>query len=291
MRSTTTFLLLALAAGMSAAQEGLIQSEVLLRFDGNGDKALDLSEMVEYFLAQDPKLGDLRTAGLTDRKLAETAEDWATDAISRECPAIPCPPVPLEGAPIAMSAVRNTELAKNKAAKSRIGWKGLGFKRFVTDPIDPRKGWKTKRPVVFAYLRDGEADTAANERKDQFSFLGGIQLWQKTFEPNVPVPRRYFTLTPGVEMDIDGSKRAFETSLTAALPLSWEWISKGGGGVLDKQTLTVSPKFFTDRAFNREAWEIAADWSFSSVPLGRSGFYSSSIHGLRSPAASHGPQR
>jgi hypothetical protein len=262
---------IALMVLASPATAGISIAE-LQRFDANGDSLLSLQEMVEYYVTSDPKIEVLRQAGFTERRLAMIAEDWAIDAISITCPDLPCSPVPLQQASTDLEAVRALPADPTEAAsKSRIGWRTLGFKRFVKDPVDPR-GWKTARPVVFSYKRDDQTKTAEGGRRDQFNFLGAIQLFSRTWSQSAPVPRHFFAIAPGIEMDIDGSKKASETSLLAALPMTWTWVAALGRSSIDSNFLTVSPSVQSDRAFDREAWELSIAWTFASRPAGI-GFY------------------
>lgn len=248
------------AASADAADQVI---EQLARFDKNTDRRLDRAELVEYFLVHDKVITELRKKGMGEPALRTEAELRADDALSYQCAT--CDSVSFESAG---DYVRDN-LRVTTPRKLKIGWRGLSFRRFATDPADPRQLSPDKRPALFSYKRDSQATD-----KDQVNWLGGVQLYRHVFDLTAaPVNEHFLTVVPAVEADIDGSKAANETSLEFALPITYEWERlRGAERVLAGLTLTFTPKRLTDRRFDREGWEFTTEASVSSVPFLRAGY-------------------
>lgn len=236
------------ALGGDGASRGI---DELRPFDANNDGRLDRSELVRY------RLRASASPSATERV---QAEDFADDVLTATCPR-QCVSAPLLDIVVSLQEeVRRTEVAATK--KRRIGWRGLGFSRDVVDNPNPRSD-KLKAPLIFSYRRDNR-----NDDPNQLNLLGAIQLASagtdlgNRFEVNV---------TPGVDADIDGAKKANQSSLTFGVPVFLGWV--GRGTELDMISLALTPKYGTDRRLDREVYEVSATFSFTSEPLA-AGFFS-----------------
>ncbi len=274
MRPSALAWMLTLAISLPAIA---VNEERLKHFDASRNGQLEYTELLEYLLSDE--LDRAREQGFSERRLRELAEDWGVDLITADCDQEPCTLTINEETAAFIndfakpSDVRKTAAELHRAAKKeRVGWRTLGFKRFVTDPVSPRP-FKAVRPVLLLAKRDNEA--GEGEKKDEFTFLGAVQLFSKTFEGGrkANVPNRFFTFTPGIQMDIDTGKPAAESSLSAAIPLSWEWVAPAGSSSpFSSQVLMLTPTYLTDRDFDREAYELSLQWFFQARNVG-SGYY------------------
>jgi hypothetical protein len=224
----------------------------LRRFDTDRNGRLDRSELIQF------RLRASNSPGVAER--AE-AEDFANDVLSATCPRNCSSALLLDVIVTLQDEVRRAEVAV--ARKRRIGWRGLGFSREVVDNPNPRAD-KLKAPAVFSYRRDKQNE----DDPDQLNLLGAIQLWSTGMDLG---NRFELNFTPGVDADIDGGKEANESSLTFGAPVFVAWV--GPGTDLEMISLALSPKFGTDRRFDREVYEFSATFSFTSEPLAAGFFY------------------
>lgn len=239
----------------------------LLAFDENADGQFDQQELERYFLAHDADIAKQRKDGASAEKLGELATDRAEDALSfpRGCED-GCDAIPLDAVIAFMQERLRVTI---KPTDPTFGWKGLGFERSVTDSPNPRQP-KTSQPAIFSYRRDTEATD-----RDNFTFLGGVRLYKNTWtlDPGAEPPRNFFTIAPGIDLDVDGTKKPHENAIDAGLPLSYEWVApRESTGLFTGHTLTLTPKFGTDRAFDREIYAADLSWSFSSLRFLRAGY-------------------
>lgn len=245
----------------AAAQDDTLV-ELLTMYDRDVDGRLDRAELTAFFLAHDKAIADLRAKHVDEPALRDEADLRADDALSYRCGS--CMTVAIEQA----AAFVRDSIRLTTPRRFRLGWKGLSFRRFATDPADPRQLGPDRRPALFSYKRDAHAKVP-----NQVNWLGGIQLFRLVRNIDQgSVPHHFVVLTPAVEADIDGSKPANETSLDFGVPVTYEWERGGGRKVVSGFSLTVTPKRLTDRDFEREGWELATELSTSSVPLLRMGY-------------------
>ncbi len=208
-------------------------------YDADGSGRLDENELKNLYLKEIAK----SAAERTEAKAAEFAADLITFNSETES----------KGSIGVNTARKLTELILQRmhsASESKdwvIGWRGLGFKRFVLDSANPRPGGKFIAPFVFSYRRDSTAD-----KRDQLTVLGAVQLFQLSRDLD-PDGISTVGVTPALELDIDTGKSGNESSLSASLPFYYtraftsRWI--------ESLSLAVSPTFGTDRDFNREVIE------------------------------------
>lgn len=241
-------LLLFLATGAYGANS----REQVAPFDSNSDGVLDKEEIIRLFLT---------IRGLPDstesRKLGA---DFAADMLSFRCSA--CTTVTIDDA-VGFLDEKDRKAALERAIaedkKRRIGWRGLGFGRFVVDTVNPRPT-KFKAPFILSYRHDSEG-----KDKDQLNVLGGLQLWKGEWDFNDESTLTLAT-TPGIDFDVVGSKAAAESTITAGIPVFIRWVFDSRA--VESITLGLKPKFSTDRAFNREVPELNLSFTFTSPAIG-----------------------
>jgi hypothetical protein len=254
-------------------KEGFDQDRVILAsYDADGDARLDAAELAKYFEKHDPIVAKLREGGAGAKEMKQAIDDRVEDALTFKGQATS---ISLDDAE---AFVRQFWRA-TAVRKFKIGWTGLAFRRYLADPVDPREPDPDPKPTVFSYVRDDEAD-----RKNQFSFLGGVQLWRKTWEFG-KLKERVITIKPGIQGNVDGAKPTEKTTLSFKLP--FDYIH-----VLDPAALigsfAVNASFVkkTDRSFDRNVTEVEMWATLSSQPLGRAGFVTRLAGDARSgPAA------
>lgn len=248
-------------ASDAAAQDDSLEQQ-LGRYDRNVDMRLDREELIAFFLANDKTIADMRAKRIEEARLREEAALRADDALSYKCG--DCESVPLDRA---AAFVRET-IRTTSPRKFRLGWKGLSFRRFATDPADARQLGPDRRPTLFSYKRDTQA-----KDRDQVNWLGGLQLFR--FIRNIDsgdVRHHFLIVTPGIEADIDGSKAANESSLDFAVPVTYEWERGARNHLVSGVAVTVTPKRLTDRGFDRKGWEVSTEVSATSLRLLRMGY-------------------
>lgn len=258
-------LLIILLVAAFGARADLIPE--LLAFDENADGRFDQEELERYFLAHDADIAKQRKDGASAEKQAELATDRAEDALSfpRGCED-GCDAIPIDAV---LSFMEERLRVTMKPTDPTFGWKGLGFERSVTDTPNPRQP-KTTQPAIFSYRRD----TKATDR-DNLTFLGGVRLYKNTriLDPDAETPRNFLTIAPGVDLDVDGTKKPHENTIEAGVPLSYECVApRESTSLFTGHTVTLTPKFGTDRAFDREVYAADLSWSFSSLRLLRAGY-------------------
>ena len=130
----------------------------------------------------------------------------------------------------------------------------LKIVRKLGDPYDP--GFSVARPAIISYLRDEEADD-----RDQITVVGAVFLDDILLNPASSGPN-FWRFTPGISVDSAGSSAAEKTSVTVSTPI--EWTNASPGRDLSTSIVSLSPRFQTDRDFDREVREIAISWTFAS---------------------------
>jgi hypothetical protein len=243
-------LVLLIAAPLAVATPASDTFHDLVAFDANHDGRVNGAELKAYYLAH----------GATTADAAKHVTDVLTG--SKGCD-LGCADVSLA---IAARLIDKFTLKEKKPTDKPIGWQGLKLKRSVTDTADPRQA-KSDFPAIFAYKHDKEASD-----RDQFTFLGAVELYRYTesFGNKATLPNSFVT-TPGINLDVDGSKKKNENTIDFALPLSWSWV-RADTSLFESLSLGVAPKFTTDRGFGRRVYDLTTTFAFASQPLGRAGF-------------------
>lgn len=117
-------------------------------------------------------------------------------------------------------------------------------------------------------------DENATDR-DSINIFGGARLYKNTWAINAKksVPRNLLTISTGIDFDLDGTKKPHENTIDFGVPLAYEWVApRGSTGFFTGHVLTLTPKFGTDRAFDREVYNLDLLWSFTSERLLRAGY-------------------
>ncbi|MGZ5443329.1 MAG: hypothetical protein ACXW5U_15845 [Thermoanaerobaculia bacterium] len=76
------------------------------------------------------------------------------------------------------------------------------------------------------------------------------------------------------ELEVDGSVAESENSISVTSPVFWRWVSPKAGATITGFGPTVTPTFGTDRAFDREVWEVAVKANMRSPAFLRMGLIS-----------------
>ena len=220
----------------------------LVRFDANADGELDESELTSYF----------------EEKGNKDAEDRAGDLLTRFCD--DCVTIPISKA--AEVLARGNE--ESVEPKRHVGaCRFLSIKRTVADEVDPRAA-EGEFPSVFSYKRDTQA-----EDRDQINVLGAVEAFDCARDGGDPkILNITYGAAMGVDFDVDGSVEANENTIEASLPLFWQRVSIDPDAFVTQLKLTVTPKFNTDRDFDREVVEGSAALTFQSRRLLRLGLKS-----------------
>mgnify|MGYP001415253771 CR=1 FL=1 len=258
MNSRRIFTLLAFLAISSAqAAESELQSQ-LQAHDTNRNQRLDAAELKRYALAHDPVIARLRDQDISETRLDKAADDFAEDALSALDE--PADSISIEQAELFIRRVQ--EIADSELKDRPIGWKGLQLSRTLTDSSDPRQKKFNDRPLVLSYSHDDNRDG----KKGSFVALGSITLNTWTWESG-GAP---WQLKPGIDLDVDSGKDGNQSSVDLAVKLSRFWSRPNS--FFDSHALALTPKFRTDRDFDREAYEATIGWSFSSERMLRAGY-------------------
>jgi hypothetical protein len=251
MKTARAFLtVLFVAAPLAIAQPAPDTFHDLVAFDANHDGRVNDPELTAYFLAH----------GATAADAAKHVVDVLTGAAGCD---LGCADVSLA---VAVRLIDNITLKEKKPSDKPVGWQGLKLKRSVTDAPDPRQA-KSDFPAIFAYKHDKETTD-----RDQFTFLGAVEFYRYTrsFGDPTTLPNS-FAVTPGINLDVDGSKKKNENTIDFALPLAWSWVRKDTS-FFESLSLAVAPKFTTDRGFNRRVYDVTTTFGFASQPFARAGF-------------------
>jgi hypothetical protein len=241
------FLLLLVAASVAGAT-----AKALRRFDTSSDNMMQPAELTAYFKSRGAS--DAEAAGAT------------TDALTAfGCP-LPCN----SGISIAQAADVVDEVfvpKKDEENKSAPPCKFLSITRTVADTVDPR-GKERDFPTVFSYKHDKHADDTS-----QLNILGAVEAFNCLINPGGDPNLKNVTFNGsfGLDFDIDGSTPPEESTIEASIPLSLSRVSEDDQATFTKLVGTLTPKFSTDRALDREAYEIAASFTFQSPRLARAG--------------------
>jgi hypothetical protein len=85
-----------------------------------------------------------------------------------------------------------------------------------------------------------------------------------------PLANLTFGLASGVHFKVDGSAKPEQNTIAAPLPLSVDYVAKNSNALLSHVTVTLTPSFKTDRAFDREVWDttLALTW-LEAAPVAR----------------------
>ena len=208
-------------------------------YDANDDDQLDRVELKTYYLKELAATKE----DATDKK----ADDFAVDVITSCSQCTDTDKVPFNEARIIARFYVDRGKALKEIKEFRIGWKGLGFKRFVVDSASPRSS-RFEAPLVLSYRRNVKA-----AKHDQFILLGGIQLYEVAHDLE-STGRSIVTASPGVDLDVDTGKKSSDSSIVFGLPLYYRQIWHPNS-LLESVTVALAPKFGTDRAFDREVLE------------------------------------
>ncbi len=223
-------------------------TDALSKHDLDSDGRLNSEEIRKYYLDEQIP------------KLVEKSTDFADDMLSYKCEK-DCDTISIQDAADFVARLKEMEAAKK--VQPHLGWSTLGFSRFVVDTFDPRVS-KYRAPFIFSFKRDNEA-----VKKNQFSFLGGIQLVSTGFDFDQLGNYSVF-LSAGLEFDIDGSRKNPENSLQIGVPVTFQL--RPGTEAVEAFLITLTPKFVTDADFDREVYEGVISLAVTSKKLG-TGFF------------------
>ena len=211
----------------------------LQAFDRDHDGRLTEDELTAYLLATDADLGG------DAKKARDLADDLLTRNPCNEC-----------------HSMRIVDLAaivpklKTEPPKTVKPCQWLGFSRSLTDDIDPRQS-ETDVPAVAAYQHDKHAEG----RTDWYNFQGTADVVKcllnggdRQTKPDI------YGVKFGIEFDVDGSKKKNENSIDFGVPLSWEHVRSSTATITDLE-VAFSPKYSTDRGFDRRSYEAQVDLS------------------------------
>jgi len=227
--------------------------------DKNHDGWLERDELADYFLNHDKELLELREFGLGNVKLQEKANDFADDALSQK--AQNATKINLDDAVFYVER-RASLVAKDTEMKK--WWPGFGLSRTLIDEADPRKTQMDDRPFVLSFSHDSKRQ---NE-KDLFAILGTVKL----FDYNKDWRGGEFQIKPGVDLDVDTSKEAKDSSVDFGVSFAHYWFNNDPDAILSSHVLSLTPKYETDRDFARKVYEVSLSWSFASPKILRSGY-------------------
>lgn len=217
----------------------------LLQYDLNNDGRLSKDELTAYF--KDQKADDP----------VDSANDILTAFACQDCTSIS----------IKTAAMVLGEKPAAKKPESKVRPCDLfTIKRTVSDDPNPRAP-ENDFPAIFSYLRDKHADDT-----DQLNILGAVQPIDCAWNAGDPTLLNVtYGAGVGVDFDVDGTKKANENKIEGSLPLFWRWVSVHSAAPVSGLGITVTPKFSTDRALDREVWEVASKVSVRSRALLRAG--------------------
>jgi len=136
----------------------------------------------------------------------------------------------------------------------------------VADKVDPRSP-ENEFPAVLSYKRDEHADDT-----DQLNVLGAVEIVNcivNRGDPqllNIRIDSGF-----GLDFEIDGSTPPEDSSVQGSAPFSFTWIAENDRAAITKVVTTLTPKFGSDRAFDREVYEASATLALQSRPFARAG--------------------
>jgi hypothetical protein len=245
-----TIILFAAIASRLPASPGPDTRHELVPFDLDANGRLSADELRAYLLAH----------GTDAAHVEDAVNDILTAPAGCEngCADI--------GIDVAARVIDAIAVRQAKPRDPAVGWHGLKFKRSVTDAADPRQA-KSDFPAIFSYKHDKEVDD-----RNQFNFLGSVEFYQFTRSSGDPktLPNSFIAV-PGVELDVDGSKKKNENSIDFVMPLTWSWVFPPKAKI-ESLALSIAPKVETDRGFDRRVYDITTTVSAASERVGRAGF-------------------
>lgn len=226
--------------------------------DKDHDGWLDRDELANYFLKYDKEMLELSDSGIKEEKLMEKALDLADDALSIR--PSNSTKITLEDA---LSYIKRRASLKAKEREIKL-WRGFRISRTLTDESDPRKQTMDDRAFVIAYSYDKNRQ----DKKGLFMLLGTVTL----FDYAKDWSGGEFQIKPGLDLDVDTSLEAVKDSVDVGLNFSLFWFNDNPDAILSSHVLSLTPKYRTDRNFNRTVYEAALTWSFASKQILRSGY-------------------
>jgi hypothetical protein len=206
---------------------------------------MDSSELASFAKAVNPKFSDAEAA------------DFALDVLSSFC-SHNCARLKFDDFIIYLQNRARQSDEKRRADRNPL-WPGFAINREVVDAINPRAD-KSKAAAVISIKWNDEAQESKDKRQE--TVLGALRLLSRNFGEG----RTQLEMNTGVDFDIDGSKPKNETTISFGIPVSVSRIRKPDNW-FESFALGLTPKWITDRSFNREVYEVALNGSFASAPI------------------------
>jgi hypothetical protein len=154
----------------------------------------------------------------------------------------------------------NREMLLFKAPNVPIKGRRFGFTRTILDRVDPRSNGPVARvPFIMTYLEDRRSNKGA-----------AIVLGRMTYGPYFGGENEQFAAQAVVDFDVDTTKTKEKTSIGIGYAGSYTGIE---AGPLDFWTLTVTPRYQTDRAGARDVVSVTGELTGASAKLGNLGQY------------------
>jgi hypothetical protein len=211
----------------------------LASFDRNHDGRLDLEELTDYLVVHDAAVAGDRAK----------AKDVAADILSA-LPCQNCNPSMLIRDIVPLLPQETPKKAPPVAKRCKY----FGFSRTITDDIDPRRS-ETDVPAIFSYHRDKHA----TGDRDNLNAQGTVDFAKCEINAgDAQVLPITYAVKAGVELDVDGSKKKNENSITLGIPVSRRSV-RGAKDFITEWLATVSPTFATDRGFDGRDYGLAVD--------------------------------
>ncbi|HET9766209.1 MAG TPA: hypothetical protein VFS60_05150 [Thermoanaerobaculia bacterium] len=147
-------------------------------------------------------------------------------------------------------------MAAEKAAPART--RGFFISRTLEDAVSLSK-WEVQRPFIVSYKHD----ELAEKDRDQINLLGaaGYDFGNRDTDG---LGFRTIHAAIGVDLDIDGTKTAAETTVGLSTPVERMWIFQGSGRGIDGLSLNVTPTYTTDRKGHKAIYSAEAKLSVAS---------------------------
>lgn len=247
-----------LVAGGAAAQE------IIGPYDTDGNGGLTAEELTPFMLERHP-----RALAADSLEAAKAVAGAAADAFVASAFRPQTEPPEAQGTLKEVEARLMRFFAseqaaldeeQRKAAEKNAPARTHGFfiSRTLEDAVSLSK-WEVERPFVISYKRD----ELAEKDRDQINLLGsaGYDFGNRDLDG---LGFRTIHAAIGTDLDIDGTKKAAETTVGLSAPVESMWIFHGRGRPIDGLSLNVTPTYATDRKGHKAIYSAEAKLSVAS---------------------------
>lgn len=257
---------LALALGLLVAG-GAAAQELIGPYDTDGNGKLNAEELTPFMRERHPRALAARSAEAAQAAAENAALVFVTlvpGQAETETPEAQGTLQEVEARLMRFLASEQAALEgeQRAAAEKKAAARTHGFfiSRTLEDAVSLSK-WDVERPFIVSYKHD----ELSKKDRDQINLLGsaGYDFGNRDIDRD-HLGFQTIHAAIGTDLDIDGTKKAAETTVGLSAPVQAMWIFRGSGRAINGLSLNFTPSYTTDRKGHKAIYSAEAKLSVAS---------------------------